>query len=129
MTHLSIRQASDICFTSLGLVVLDEIRFPNRAPLNDVLGGSGTYGEVLDYRSNIMTAQLTSAVATLGARLFLPPPSCPTLGWMINVGNDFSDSVKEQLASWGTTSLMKMESTRPSTRGLLEYKDTTFGRM
>lgn len=40
-------QASDICFTSLGLVVLDEIRFPNRAPLNDVLGGSGTYGEVL----------------------------------------------------------------------------------
>lgn len=76
-----------------------------------------------------MTAQLTSAVATLGARLFLPPPSSPTLAWMINVGNDFSDSVKEQLASWGTTLLMKKESTRPSTRGLLEYKDTTFGRM
>lgn len=38
-------QAANICFTSLGLVVLDEIRFPNQTPLNDVLGGSGTYGE------------------------------------------------------------------------------------
>lgn len=33
-----------ISFTSFGLVVLDEIRFPNRSPLTNVLGGSGAYG-------------------------------------------------------------------------------------
>jgi hypothetical protein len=38
-------QAANISFTSLGLVVLDDIRFPNRAPLTDILGGSGTYGD------------------------------------------------------------------------------------
>lgn len=36
-------QEANISFTSLGLVVLDEIRFPNRTPLTDILGGSGTY--------------------------------------------------------------------------------------
>jgi hypothetical protein len=38
-------QASNISFTSLGLVVLDEIRCPDREPLTDILGGAGTYGE------------------------------------------------------------------------------------
>lgn len=33
-----------IFFTSMGLVILDEIRFPNKDPLTNVLGGSGTYG-------------------------------------------------------------------------------------
>lgn len=35
----------DIFFTSLGLAVLDEIRVPGQAPLTNILGGSGTYGE------------------------------------------------------------------------------------
>lgn len=34
----------DISFVSFGLVVLDEIRFANRKPLINVLGGSGAYG-------------------------------------------------------------------------------------
>jgi hypothetical protein len=33
-----------ISFTSLGLLVLDEIRLPRQEPLTDVLGGSGAYG-------------------------------------------------------------------------------------
>lgn len=33
-----------ISFTSLGLVLLDEIRIPNKEPLTNILGGSGTYG-------------------------------------------------------------------------------------
>ncbi|KAL4908999.1 hypothetical protein BDW74DRAFT_145757 [Aspergillus multicolor] len=36
-----------ISFTSLGLLVLDEIRFPGHVPLTDVLGGSGVYGVLL----------------------------------------------------------------------------------
>ena len=33
-------------FVSLGMVVLDELHFPDRESLYDVLGGSGTYGKL-----------------------------------------------------------------------------------
>ncbi|KAJ5490798.1 hypothetical protein N7539_002365 [Penicillium diatomitis] len=101
-------QASGIIFTSLGTVVLDEIRVPDKKPLTNVLGGSGTY-------------------ATLGARLFLPPPSNSSLGWMINVGSDFPKAVKHELERWDATLVIREDLERPSTRGLLEYKDSTFG--
>ncbi|KAE8336707.1 hypothetical protein BDV24DRAFT_168009 [Aspergillus arachidicola] len=98
----------DISFTSLGLVVLDEIRLPHKNPLTDILGGSGAY-------------------ATLGARLFLPHPRSHSLGWMIHVGNDFPKPIEDRLQSWDVTLVIERESDEPSTRGLLEYKDTTFG--
>ncbi|KAJ5626498.1 hypothetical protein N7528_003925 [Penicillium herquei] len=98
----------NISFASFGLVVLDEIRFPNQTPLKNILGGSGSY-------------------ATLGARLFLPPPLSQTLAWPLHIGNDFPDSIKDELQSWNTTLLMKESPGELSTRGLLEYKDTTFG--
>jgi hypothetical protein len=34
----------DVVFVSLGMVVLDELRFPGREPLYDIIGGSGAYG-------------------------------------------------------------------------------------
>ncbi|KAF4212930.1 hypothetical protein CNMCM8980_005227 [Aspergillus fumigatiaffinis] len=95
-----------ISFTSLGLVVLDEIRFPNQEPLLDTLGGSGAY-------------------ATLGARLFLRPPLSRTLGWMIRTGNDFPKLMMDRLKSWDATLIVEREADKPSTRGLLEYEDTT----
>ncbi|KAE8417498.1 putative PfkB family kinase [Aspergillus pseudocaelatus] len=97
-----------ISFASLGLVVLDEIRLPHRKPLTDILGGSGAY-------------------ATLGARLFLPHPKSHSLGWMVHVGSDFPRPIKDRLQSWDVTLIIERESNEPSTRGLLEYKDTTFG--
>ncbi|KAJ5147895.1 PfkB family kinase [Penicillium atrosanguineum] len=100
----------DIFFTSLGLAVLDEIRVPGQEPLRNILGGSGTY-------------------ATLGARLFLPGSLSPNLGWMIRVGNDFPIPVEEALWSWNPTLVIQKEPGSASTRGLLEYRDTTFGRI
>ncbi|KAJ5682454.1 hypothetical protein N7462_005619 [Penicillium macrosclerotiorum] len=97
-----------ITFTSLGLVVLDEVHFPERTALYNILGGSGTY-------------------ATLGARLFLPPPISHSLGWMLHVGHDFPRSAEELLESWSTTLMIARQADQKSTRGLLEYKDTTFG--
>ncbi|KAB8261297.1 putative PfkB family kinase [Aspergillus pseudonomiae] len=97
-----------ISFTSLGLVVLDEIRLPNRKALTDILGGSGAY-------------------ATLGARLFLPHPQSNSLGWMVHVGNDFPKPIEDRLQSWDVTLVIERESNQASTRGLLEYKDSTFG--
>ena len=35
---------SDVTFVSLGMVVLDELRFPGNAPLLDVMGGSRAFG-------------------------------------------------------------------------------------
>ncbi|KAJ5706702.1 hypothetical protein N7488_006503 [Penicillium malachiteum] len=98
----------DFSFSSFGLVVLDEIRIPNQTPLKNILGGSGAY-------------------ATLGARLFLPPPLSQTLAWPLHIGNDFPDSIKDELQSWNATLLIKESPGKLSTRGLLEYKDTTFG--
>ena len=33
-----------LSFVSLGMVVLDELHFPDQQPLYDVVGGSGAYG-------------------------------------------------------------------------------------
>ncbi|KAL4942739.1 hypothetical protein BDV06DRAFT_191558, partial [Aspergillus oleicola] len=100
--------AGSIFFVSLGLVVLDEIRFPNRVPLKDAVGGSGAY-------------------ATLGARLFLPASLSSSLGLVLRVGNDFPSETSNALESWDATLVVEKETDKPSTRGLLEYKDTTFG--
>jgi hypothetical protein len=119
----------NISFVSLGLVVLDEIRFPNQEPLINVVGGSGAYGRfpcgpLLDIYSRHW-----QDVATLGARLFLPIPLSRSLGWLLHIGNDFPESTIRYLTNkWDTTLITDKETDKPSTRGLLEYKDTTFGR-
>lgn len=66
--------------------------------------------------------------ATLGARLFLPSPLSRSLAWPIHVGNDFPEDIAVHLRGWDTSLLIEKESDKPSTRGLLEYQDTTFGR-
>ncbi|KAL6232718.1 hypothetical protein BDW75DRAFT_12682 [Aspergillus navahoensis] len=59
---------------------------------------------------------------------FLPPPLDRSLGWMLNAGNDFPKPTRRFLESWGATLIVKEQFGKPSTRGLLEYKDITFGR-
>ncbi|KAL4947514.1 putative PfkB family kinase [Aspergillus filifer] len=100
--------ANSISFVSLGLVVLDEICFSNKAPLRDVLGGSGAH-------------------ATLGARLFLPGGLSSSVGLVLRTGNDFPSKTRDALESWGPTLVVERNADKPSTRGLLEYQDTTFG--
>ncbi|KAF7720116.1 ABC transporter D family protein [Penicillium ucsense] len=50
-------QASGIIFTSLGTVVLDEIRVPDKKPLTNVLGGSGTYAKDFQYTTALLSIQ------------------------------------------------------------------------
>lgn len=47
---------------------------------------------------------------------------------MIHTGNDFPKLMEERLKSWDATLIVEREADKPSTRGLLEYEDTTFGR-
>lgn len=66
--------------------------------------------------------------ASLGSRLFLPESLSHSLGWMVHVGGDFPESVEDKLRGWNSTLVIQKETDSPSTRGLLEYKDSTFGR-
>ncbi|OJD21732.1 hypothetical protein ACJ73_06928 [Blastomyces percursus] len=47
--------------------------------------------------------------------------------WPVHVGSDFPDSVQEELRGCAVTLNLMKERGKPSTRGLLEYQDTTFG--
>lgn len=74
-------------------------------------------------------AEIISIIlATLGARLFLPHQLSRSLAWPIHVGNDFPDSISNLLQSWDIELVIERSSDKDSTRGLLEYQDTTFGR-
>lgn len=122
-----------ICFASFGSVVLDEIRFPHQKPLMNVLGGSGAYGQFDSLHFSMQKEQASNrnkcSLATLGARLFSPPPLSRSLAWPIHVGNDFPQSIAILLQSWNIELAIKRSPESDSTRGLLEYQDTIFGRM
>ncbi|KAH7378648.1 pfkB family kinase [Cadophora sp. MPI-SDFR-AT-0126] len=83
------------------MVVLDELRFPGKKPLLDVMGGSASYG-------------------TLGVRLFAvnDGPDRPTsIGCLVLAGKDFSEVVR-----LSTRGLLKYEDT---TFGPKKFKYTT----
>ncbi|KAK4221082.1 hypothetical protein QBC38DRAFT_149219 [Podospora fimiseda] len=105
---LSTGPETQIRFISLGMVVLDEIRFPNGKTLFDVPDGSGLY-------------------STLGARIAVAETTEPEkIGSVVLAGRDFPNSLQAVLRDWGLNLLFKMDSSRLSTRGLIEYKGTNF---
>ncbi|TEA21613.1 Uncharacterized protein C8034_v003585 [Colletotrichum sidae] len=93
-------------FMSLGMVLLDEIHFPDGRVLHDVPGGSGFY-------------------STLGARLAVPPGEAASVVCLIAAGDDFPQSVERQIEEWGVTVHLQ-ETQGKSTRGVLTYHDDTF---
>ncbi|KXH62940.1 PfkB family carbohydrate kinase [Colletotrichum nymphaeae SA-01] len=96
-------------FISLGMVVIDELRFPDGRVLRDVPGGSGFYG-------------------TLGARLAVPQNESATVWCVITAGSDFPTAVRQQIEGWGVTVQYDETPDRLSTRGLLEYENGAFGK-
>jgi len=51
-----------------------------------------------------------------------------TIGCLVLAGKDFPEAVENVLHGWKTTLILKRDLNKLSTRGLLEYEDTTFGR-
>ncbi|KAJ0303142.1 hypothetical protein COL5a_005844 [Colletotrichum fioriniae] len=96
-------------FISLGMVVIDELRFPDGRVLRDVPGGSGFYG-------------------TLGARLAVPENEAATVCCVVTAGSDFPTAVRQQIEGWGVTVHYDEKPDRLSTRGLLEYENDAFGK-
>ena len=95
-----------ISCVSMGMLILDEIRIPNKPPLVNVIGGSTTF-------------------VTLGLRLFASE-SLP-LGCLVLAGSDFPEEVRNEARSWGTDLILQTNTNKLSSRGLLIYKDDTFG--
>ncbi|KAI1125656.1 Ribokinase-like protein [Nemania abortiva] len=96
-------------FVSLGMVILDELRFPHLKTVVDVPGGSGLY-------------------ATLGARLFRADTKTADVGCIVLAGRDLPESTIRLLQSWEMTLLLIRDDEKRCTRGLLQYEDDAFGR-
>ncbi|KAK1634078.1 PfkB family carbohydrate kinase [Colletotrichum phormii] len=96
-------------FISFGMVVLDELRFPDGSVLRDIPGGSGFY-------------------STLGARLAVSENESSTVRCVITAGSDFPTTVRRQIEEWGVTVHYDEMPDRLSTRGLLEYENDAFGK-
>lgn len=65
----------------------------------------------------------------MGARLFARGrDGARKVGFLVRAGNDFPGEVAANLQEWQTTLDIRAEPSAPSTRGLLIYEDTAFGR-
>ncbi|KAK6507616.1 hypothetical protein TWF481_006042 [Arthrobotrys musiformis] len=98
-----------IHFVTLGMFIIDQIHFPaSGRVVDDIIGGAGTFGIV-------------------GARLFSPPPELSrTLGWIVDVGNDFPDEIKHELERWSTSLILRETPERKTTRGWNSYGPADF---
>ncbi|KAK4126600.1 Ribokinase-like protein [Parathielavia appendiculata] len=102
-----IPSTQEIDFVTLGMFIIDEIEFiPPKPPVHDVLGGAGSY-------------------SALGARLFSPPPSSKTVGWIVDQGCDFPPSITVQIQTWQTSALFRHDPSRLTTRGWNGYTDAS----
>ncbi|ROV98006.1 hypothetical protein VMCG_06954 [Cytospora schulzeri] len=108
-SSMSETHTRDSSFVSLGMAVIDEIRFPTKETLLDVPGGSGLY-------------------ATLGARLLQAAPRSKSVGYVLLAGYDFPEAILHLLQKWETRLHIHQMPNHPSTRGLLIYEDDAFGR-
>lgn len=96
-----------IDFVTLGMFIIDDIDFiPPTPPVKDILGGAGSFG-------------------ALGARLFSPPPTSSTVGWIVDRGSDFPESLTALIDSWETSVQYRDDPSRLTTRGWNGYEDTT----
>lgn len=98
-----------ICFVSLGMLVLDELRLPNGEILHDRIGGSGAY-------------------STIGARIVTSSAESRKVGSFILAGSDFPKEIAGLFQSFGVNLVIDARRDKLSTRGLLEYLDESFGR-
>lgn len=97
--------ANSMVFASMGMFIIDEIHFGNiqNKPVDqdsvyDIIGGAGTY-------------------SVLGCRVFCPSPHLSKrVGWIVDVGNDFPQSIMSEIKSWDTGLLLRDTPNRLTTR-------------
>lgn len=65
---------------------------------------------------------------TVGTRLFTTAANAHALSWLIRPGEDFPSAIEAKILSWGINLRVEKLPGQKSTRGLLVYEYTTFGR-
>lgn len=96
---------SDPIFTSLGLFIIDENQYPaswNREPEYNIIGGGASY-------------------AIIGSRFVSGPKLGNQVCGIIDKGSDFPSEVEEEIKSWGTGTVFRLDSSRLTTRGANVY--------
>ncbi|PGH11526.1 hypothetical protein AJ80_07092 [Polytolypa hystricis UAMH7299] len=92
-----------IDFCTFGMFIIDEIEFEEPEPsVNDIMGGAGSY-------------------AVVGARMVAGQEHSRSVGWIVNVGSDFPESIRETITSWNTHCLFRENMDRLTTRGWNGY--------
>ncbi|KAK9451018.1 Ribokinase-like protein [Limtongia smithiae] len=99
--HIYVTMA-DILFVSMGMFIIDEIEYLDGSVLRDVIGGAGTYG-------------------AYGARYFLPGDEARRVGWVVDAGSDFPETLRKQLLELNTSMLLREDASRLTTRGWNGY--------
>lgn len=97
----------NIIFTSLGMFIIDDNEYPpswNRPNEHNIIGGAGSYSIV-------------------GARIIGGHKLSKTISGIIDKGNDFPESVKQELDSWNTGTIFRNNPHRLTTRGLNIYDE------
>ncbi|CAG8958476.1 hypothetical protein HYFRA_00009790 [Hymenoscyphus fraxineus] len=97
--------SQEIDFCTMGMFIIDEIHYhPPKPPVYDILGGGGSWSAV-------------------GARMFSPPPLSKTVSWIVDEGSDFPAPIRDQIASWETSCLIRSDPSRLTTRGWNGYDE------
>ncbi|KAH8723665.1 MAK32-like protein [Phaeosphaeriaceae sp. PMI808] len=93
----------EIDFCTLGMFIIDEIEFAPPTPsVKNILGGAGSY-------------------SALGARVFSPPPTSKSVGWIVDCGSDFPPELRTLITQWDTGVLIRETPDRLTTRGWNGY--------
>lgn len=99
--------STDPIFSTLGLFIIDENRYPEssgRPSEHDIIGGGGSY-------------------AVLGARMVAGAERASRITGIIDKGRDFPDAVQRQLETWGAGWVFKEDPTRLTSRGANIYDE------
>lgn len=94
-------------FCSMGMLIIDEIRYPSgsgKTPIKDIIGGGGTF-------------------AILGARIVAGRQNAHLITGVIDEGNDFPDHVKQKLENWNCGLKFRKDEKRKTTRGENVYDE------
>lgn len=93
-------------FTSMGMFIIDENRYPaehNKEPERNIIGGALTY-------------------AVAGARMIGGPTRGPAISGIVDKGSDFPANVEKDLRRWGTGLIFRSTPDRLTTRGVNDYQ-------
>ena len=59
----------------------------------------------------------------MGARLLSPPPHSKSIGWIVDAGSDFPTEVRDIIAGWDTSCMLRETPNRLTTRGWNLYQE------